>query len=282
MIKYRRLAPPLSCLSGRAPTAEEKHVTPRHFLVRTHRRGFTLIELLVVVAIIALLIAILLPSLTKAKESARRAVCGANQHQIGIALTMYVNDEGGKYPPGNATITPGWGIDSTYGVPQKKPMGLGHLVPKYMPTAEALYCPSWKHPWNQYDEVDTEGADPWFGPSAMGGWPAPGHAGPKSHRGIAFHYRSSFGNAFNQPPNHNMPVSRVILADHWVRREVLYGVYYGHVDGYSAMSIDGSVRWVGIPAEEMESLMPASAGINNGKWALQETLVWRPYFDQLR
>lgn len=52
-------------------------------------RGFTLVELLVVVSIIALLIAILLPSLRKAREQAKCAVCLSNLHQIGLSLTTY-------------------------------------------------------------------------------------------------------------------------------------------------------------------------------------------------
>jgi len=54
-----------------------------------HRRGFTLIELLVVVAIIAILVALLLPALTKARESAKRVACSSNQRQYLMALTMY-------------------------------------------------------------------------------------------------------------------------------------------------------------------------------------------------
>lgn len=54
------------------------------------RRAFTLIEVLVVVAIIALLISILLPSLKRARDNARSAHCKANLHQAGIALNMYL------------------------------------------------------------------------------------------------------------------------------------------------------------------------------------------------
>ncbi len=53
------------------------------------QEGFTLIELLVVVAIIALLVAILVPSLNQAREMAKRAVCAHNLRQIGLAAALY-------------------------------------------------------------------------------------------------------------------------------------------------------------------------------------------------
>ncbi len=56
------------------------------------KKSFTLIELLVVVAIIAVLVAILLPAIGKAREASRRVVCQSNLRQIGIAYGFYTNE----------------------------------------------------------------------------------------------------------------------------------------------------------------------------------------------
>ena len=60
--------------------------------------GFTLIELLVVVAVIAILISILVPSMKKAKEQARAVICRSNLHQWGMIWLLYTTNNNGSFP----------------------------------------------------------------------------------------------------------------------------------------------------------------------------------------
>src|SRR5690242_3448408 len=75
------------------------------------REAFTLVELLVVIGIIAVLIAILMPALNRARMSANQVKCQSNFRQIYYAISVYVNENKGVLP--KASDPDGWGVSGT-------------------------------------------------------------------------------------------------------------------------------------------------------------------------
>ena len=79
---------------------------------RDERIGFTLVELLVVIGIIAVLIGILLPTLSRARENARRIACMSNLRQVATAIVMYCGETRAGFPPPRCSADRGrrhWG-----------------------------------------------------------------------------------------------------------------------------------------------------------------------------
>ena len=110
--------------------------------LRTQKKGFTLIELLVVIAIIAILAAMLLPALSRAKESSKRASCNSNLRQFGLACRMYGDDSNDRLPviPAGVGAWP-WDLDRTN----------ADLLVSYGGKRGILYCTSF--PFFNSDEV---------------------------------------------------------------------------------------------------------------------------------
>ncbi|MBI1368489.1 MAG: prepilin-type N-terminal cleavage/methylation domain-containing protein [Planctomycetes bacterium] len=225
------------------------------------RHGFTLIELLVVVAIIALLISILLPSMDKAREAARRVVCASGEHQMFMGHFAWAADHKGQFVEGQpiydqsgpssgatgeyAVWFRGWAAPkaSEYGGPYIRE---GALVRRnYLPDGRMFYCPSWKGVIG-YEKIGAEY-------SGGGGWWENAADAPAAQLFMqtTYHYNCTFNfeksasltgwrSALNSDPG-----SRVLIADAF--SDPTRGVDFHHRDGYNIARLDGSVSYFGDP-----------------------------------
>ncbi len=117
----------------------------------------TLLELLIVIVILALLIAVLLPSLAGARREAKAAVCATRLRELGRALQMYGNDFDGRLMPlaywsfeqiGDGPLVYWWGTDEASGVDYQRGFLLRYLSTDARPS-EIYECPD--QPWGSYD-----------------------------------------------------------------------------------------------------------------------------------
>jgi prepilin-type N-terminal cleavage/methylation domain-containing protein/prepilin-type processing-associated H-X9-DG protein len=97
-------------------------------------QGFTLVELLVVIGIIALLIGILVPTLSKARERSQKTVCLANLHTLGQCMIMYSDDYKGRLPNTNPDNTSGDWTSTNY--------VLIELNNRYVKSPKSFHCPA--------------------------------------------------------------------------------------------------------------------------------------------
>ncbi|MBM4043858.1 MAG: DUF1559 domain-containing protein [Planctomycetes bacterium] len=229
------------------------------------RAGFTLIELLVVIAIIAVLAALLLPALQSARERGRRAKCMSNLRQIGMAIQMYMDNEGviGKFanvpPPrylyamhlrahspwrcadpsivrlllyfwddGSGNLTPVY----------SEAQGLGRLYPNYLVNHDVLYCPSCSL-WTKKN-----------------GWPA-----RDLNYYSTYHSREAGAIVDGVPYYGVIPQSEKQYVNRSFVSCASWQGYAAHGDGWNVWYLDGSVRW--FPAKNYRECVK---GLSADEW----------------
>ncbi len=132
-------------------------------------RAFTLIDVLVSMAVIAILVGLLVPTLGRVHETSRRVVCQSNVRQVGLGLIMYADDFKGLLPSSRFVQPSTQSRDSSSNAPQRTVTlrvpedeqqrgrsswdGLGLLFQaEYLPASKVFYCPShWgENPYSRY------------------------------------------------------------------------------------------------------------------------------------
>ena len=221
-------------------------------------KKFTLLELLIVCAVLAILLSMLLPSLGRSREKARRAVCLSNLKQIYYGGLMHSKNSNGSFPDGHVSMgNPGTGDFSISSKSTRE--GHGKLIAAKHIAPEVVYCPSldnagrfgWHVLNGRNPLVARDGGFQKKQPvlqhnGVMGGW-------MRLTTVSNYAYRSTFGPGseygslkWSQMKRYSIAAniykhdaSRILWGDHFI-------MGYGrtvHKDGYNFVQLSGAAKW---------------------------------------
>jgi len=243
------------------------------------RRGFTLIELLVVVAIIALLMSILLPSLQQARATAKSAVCKCLQRQVGLAFITYAQEWNGVSPDNGNSGGPNSNAPYDYTYlwgRQLHEQGLIHdpmeiNCPVTLLRDIGLGIPE-DHVWVQRDYWYTYGIrDKWCGPRTT--YDPVFNIDTGIVRGYSRDHSQRYTDRISSAPG-----TYPVFVDSVRRFPELYGdwfeyrtigtfghIHLRHLDKANIWFLDGHVE--GMTSDEMQEL--PTDGVEQGRWAFR-------------
>jgi len=227
-------SPPRDLVCGASGSVQSR------ILKRCWGWGFTLIELLVVIAIIAILAALLLPVLARAKAKATGIQCVNNLRQISFSWTMYADDNDGQIPPNaifyqrNSTWVKGW-LNYAQSVPDNTNtvfLRASHLWP-YHKSLGVWKCPAdqstSKHGRRSYPRVRSIAMNGFLNPPSLAEWQA-------GHRPIR-----KLADAGGKSP------SRIYVVLDQREDRINNGYFAVDMNGYSPRN-ESQLRWVDYPA----------------------------------
>lgn len=242
-------------------------------------RAFTLVDVLVCIAIIAVLIGLLIPTLGRVNETARRVVCQSNVRQVGLGVVMYADEHKGQLPPSkfvqrgpvNRDGSSGFAPQRTITVREAVPDvatptgvwdGLGALFDQgYLPAPKVFYCPShWgEHPFTRYSME-------W---SPTGGLIV-----------CNYHYRAEGPMRPVAPGSPSAPTtSALYLIDPAQSSLIADGMEtrsdYNHRTGVNFFRADLTVHWFEDPVGELAGLLPSDK--NDANAAQDVTDAWHRF-----